>query len=164
MLGINRRDLARADFLNMLEIGKVDTGSGTLFGVPQRREVEKKRLTLVISTGGSGKNAILQAINIAKQKLEKDYSSYMKFLVIDSAKNELDPLQRMGIDTMNISSPMAQIRLSPEKRSPFYRRFINKDFPAHDLEEGYGSRLRSKVRLYDQRPDPPGQDSRLLCN
>ena len=57
----------------------------------------------------------------------------------------------MGIDTMNISSPMAQIRLSPEKRSPFYRRFINKDFPAHDLEEGYGSRLRSKVRLYDQK-------------
>ena len=55
MLGINRRDLARADFLNMLEIGKVDTGSGTLFGVPQRRGVEKNRLTLVISIGASCK-------------------------------------------------------------------------------------------------------------
>ena len=74
------RDLARADFLNMLKIGKVDTGSGTLFGVPRRRGVEKSRLTLVISTGGSGKSAILQAINIANQKLQEDYSSYMKFL------------------------------------------------------------------------------------
>jgi len=146
------KDLARADFLNMLEIGKVDTGSGTLFGVPQRREVEKKRLTLVISTGGSGKSAILQAINIANQKLEKDYSSYMKFLVIDSAKNELDPLQRMGIDTMNISSPMAQIRLSPEKRSPFYQRFINSDFPVHKIDDKGANQMRQigKVKLYDQ--------------
>ena len=146
------KDLARADFLNMLEIGKVDTGSGTLFGVPQRRAVEKQRLTLVISTGGSGKSAILQAINIANQKLEKDYSSYMKFLVIDSAKNELDPLQRVGIDTMNISSPMAQIRLSPEKRSPFYQRFINSDFPVHKIDDKGANQMRQigKVKLYDQ--------------
>ena len=149
---MNRRDLARADFLSMLEIGEVDTGSGTLFGVPQRRSVERQRLTLVISTGGSGKSAILQAINIANQKLEQDYSSYMKFLVIVSGSHELYPLQQRGIDTMNISSPMAQIRLSPEKRSPFYQRFIDKCFPVHKIDYGspsYGRQF-SKVKLYDQ--------------
>lgn len=146
------KDLARADFLNMLEIGKVDTGSGTLFGVPQRRAVEKSRLTLVISTGGSGKSAILQAINIANQKLQEDYSSYMKFLVIDSAKNELEPLRRMGIDTMNISSPMAQIRLSPERRSTFYQKFIDKKFPVHTINDEGANQMRlvGKVKLYDQ--------------
>ena len=146
------RDLARADFLNMLKIGKVDTGSGTLFGVPRRRGVEKSRLTLVISTGGSGKSAILQAINIANQKLQEDYSSYMKFLVIDSAKNELEPLRHLGIDTLNISSPMAQIRLSLDKRSPFYQKFINKDFPVHTINEEGANQMRQigKVKLYDQ--------------
>lgn len=147
---MNRRDLTRADFLSMLKIGEVDTGSGTLFGVPQRRAVERQRLTLVISTGGSGKSAIFQAINIANQKLEQDYSSYMKFLVIDSAKNELEPLRRMGIDTMNISSPTAQIRLSPEQRSTFFRSFINSDFPLKETYKYSPVRQFGKVKLYDQ--------------
>ena len=119
------RDLRKSDFLHILEVGTVDTGFGTLFGVPQRRGVETNRLTLVISTGGSGKSAIVQALNIANQKLAEDYSTYVKFLVIDSASCELEPLRRMGIDTLHITSPMAEIHLQPANRSPFYQRFIS---------------------------------------
>ena len=149
---VGGKDLSRADFLKMLKVGTVDTGSGTLFGVPQTRAVERSRLTLVISTGGSGKAAIQKALNIANQKLDKDYSTYMKFLVIDSAKDELEPLKRQGIDVLNISSPMAQIRLKNENRSSFYQKFIDKDFPVHLINSDGASQVRQigKVKLYDQ--------------
>lgn len=103
---MHSNDLNKADFLKALQVGTVDTGTGTLFGVPQRRAVAKNRLTLVISTGGSGKTAIQQAINTANQKLDSDYSAFIKFLVIDSATEELEALKRKGIDTLNTSSPM----------------------------------------------------------
>ena len=148
----NGRQLTRADFLNALQVGKVDTGSGTLFGVPQRRDVQTNRLTLVISTGGSGKSAIQKAINIAKQKLKVNYSSFVKFLVIDSAKDEIDALRKAGIDVLNISCPQISERLRPENRSPFYRKMISKDFNYWDIDEdGAGQqRMYGKVKLYDK--------------
>ena len=138
-----------AEFMNMLQIGRIDTGSGTLFGVPQKRGIQKDRLTLVIGTGGSGKAVIQQAVSIANQKLVQDYSSFVKFLVIDSATEELDLLKRRGIDTLNITSPMAQIRLQPGNRSSFYKSFISRDFPVHRIGE-HPERLQNKVQFYDQ--------------
>ena len=155
------RDLARADFLRALKVGTMDTGAGTLFGVPQTSAVERSRLTLVISTGGIGKAAILQALKIANQKLAKDYSTYMKFLVIDSATYELEPLRRLGIDTLNISSPMPKVLIHSSNsihsanRSTFYRRFINSDFPVHELGRE-STRQMNKVKLYDQNNGSTG--------
>lgn len=146
------REMSKTDFLNMLQIGTVDTGSGTLFGVTKRRDVSQQSLTLVISTGGSGKSAILQAIRTARQKLKVDYTSYVKFLVVDSASGELEPLEREGIDTLNISSNMIQDRLKPENRENFYKRFVPPDFPYQIInDQGAGQqRLIGKVKLYDQ--------------
>lgn len=144
--------MSQADFLEMLKIGTVDTGTGTLFGVPRTRAVNTSRLTLVISTGGSGQTAIKKAIYTARQKLNPNYSTYMKFLVLDSATNELEPLRKDGIDTLNISAPQAKIRLSDENRSVFYRKFIDKSFPVHviDSEGASQQRLLGKAKLYDQ--------------
>ena len=149
---MHNADLTKADFLDMLQVGKVDTGSGTLFGVPQRRDIQKNKLTLVISTGGSGKTAIQQAIATANQKLVQGYTSYVKFLVIDSATEELAALKKKGIDTLNITSPMAQIRLAPENRSVFYKQFIPRDFPVASINAEGSSQIRQigKVKFYDQ--------------
>ena len=146
-------DLSRSDFLLKLKIGEIDTGSGTLFGVPQRRAASQSRLTLVISTGGSGKAAILKALSIANQKLEINYSNFIKFLVVDSATKELEPLKKAGIDVLNISSPMPQDRLKNEKRSPFYQHFIKEDFPIHRLDSEGSNQMRQvgKVKFYDKQ-------------
>lgn len=146
------REMSKTDFLNILQTDTVDTGSGTLFGVTKKRDVSKQALTLVISTGGSGKEAIHQAILTARQKLKVDYTSYVKFLVVDSASRELEPLDREGIDTLNISSNLIQDRLKPENRENFYKRFIPSDFPYQIIDDqGAGKqRLIGKVKLYDQ--------------
>lgn len=149
---MHSKDLNKADFLKALQMGTVDTGTGTLFGVPQRRAVAKNRLTLVISTGGSGKTAIQQAINTANQKLDSDYSAFIKFLVIDSATEELEALKKKGIDTLNTSSPMASIRLENTNRSVFYRNLLPKDFPVQSINSEGASQIRliGKAKLYDQ--------------
>lgn len=59
----------------ILETAEVDVGNGTLFGVAEQREPEKQRLTLIISTGGSGKSSIQEAMDIAEQKLKPDYKT-----------------------------------------------------------------------------------------
>ena len=145
------RDLSRADFLDILEVGQVDTGSGTLFGVANIRPVEKSKLTLVIGIGGSGNGAVLRAFSIAEQKLCSDYSGYVKFLAVDADSNELDRLDKKGLDIFDLSIPGADYRLEPECRSPFSKSFINEDFPNRTLT-GYGSnqrRLMGKSKLYD---------------
>ena len=144
-------DLNKSELMDILQLSTIDTGSGTLFGVPQRRGVNTTRLTLVISTGGSGKQAIQQAINTARQKLAINYSNYMKFLVLDSATGELEELRKKGIDILNISGDNAQDRLSYEKRPLFYRKFISKDFPVTSINSEGSSQIRQigKVKLYD---------------
>lgn len=148
---ISGRDLTKADFLNMLEIGTVDTGSGTLFGGSQKRAVDTNKLTLIIGIGGSGIAALLKTFNIANQKLEPGYSAYTKFLAVDTSETELEPLSHKGIDTLNISSPRAQVRLNYDNRQ-FHRRFIDRDFPIQLLAPEGASQVRqiAKVKLYDQ--------------
>ncbi len=143
--------MEKSKFLDMLQINTVDAGNGTLFGVPDKRAVNKQNLTLVISTGGSGKSAIQAAIKTANQRMKEEYSTYVKFLVVDSATNELSVLNRQGIDTLNISSPGAADRLSEQNRSTFYKKFIPKDFPANviDSEGAAQQRMIGKVKLFD---------------
>lgn len=154
--------MTQDEFREAMKIGTVDAGTGTLFGVPTPREANKTGLTLVISTGGSGKAAIQQALETANEKLQVDYSQYVKFLVIDSATNELDPLQRKGIDTHNISSDGIQNRLL-QNRSIFYKKFIPKDFPVAVIDDqGAGQqRLIGRVKMYDDN-DRTTNDQKLF--
>ena len=147
----------------MLQIGTVDTGSGTLFGVTKKRAVAKQTLTLVISTGGSGMSAIKQAIQTAKQKLDADYTQFVKFLVIDSDSGALAPLQNQGFDVQNFSTPGSVARLAPAMRDTFYKYFIPWDFPFTSLNP-YGSgqeRLIGKVKLYDENRNGSTNDQAL---
>ena len=98
----------------------VDTGTGTLFGVPDKRKAGTTRLFLVISTGGSGASAINKAIMTARQKMEHDFSVYSKFLVLDSDDAELAGPSKEGIDTLNTSAPGMARSFVPANRSPFY--------------------------------------------
>ena len=146
------RTMDRAEFEKMLQIGKVDVGNGTLFGVAAKREVSKMGLTLVISSGGSGKSSILEAIKIANQKLKPDYSTYVKFIVVDSATNELEYVRKQGTPILNLNSPGIQDRLELSQRTTFYKNFIPREFPVAAIdEEGAGQiRMIGKIKFYDQ--------------
>ena len=146
------RTMDRAEFEKILQVGKVDVGNGTLFGVAAKREVGKQGLTLVISSGGSGKSSILEAIKIANQKLKPDYSTYVKFIVVDSANSELEYVKRQGIEVLNLNSSGIQDRLEYSQRSTFFKNFVPKDFPVSDLNSDGAAqkRLIGKVKFYDQ--------------
>ncbi len=159
-----KRIATRNEYDRILQIGTVDTGNGTLFSYRDKRAVATGRLLLIISTGGSGKSAILEAMKTARQKLSKDFGSYVKFIVVDSASDELDPLREMGIDTLNISSGGAIERLSPARRSAAYKKFVPRDYPYHELnDQGSGQkRLHGKVKLYDSDGRGSTNDSVLV--
>ncbi len=130
----------------------VDTGTGTLFGVPDKRKAGTTRLFLVISTGGSGASAINKAIMTARQKMEHDFSVYSKFLVLDSDDAELAGPSKEGIDTLNTSAPGMARSFVPANRSPFYKSFVP-DTGIDLLELGGGDganrkRMNGKIKLY----------------
>ena len=146
------RFMDRAEFEKLLQIGKVDAGNGTLFGTAHKREVEKTHLTLVISCGGSGKSCVLEAVKIANQKLKPDYSRYVKFIVVDSASNELEYVKRQGIEVLNLHRP-APVKLPLPWKPEFYRKFVPKDV-VWDAElfpyEAPRGRMISKILFYAQ--------------
>ena len=134
---------------------QVDTGTGTLFGVPDKRQAGTSRLFLVISTGGSGQSAIQKAVMTARQKMENDFSVYSKFLVLDSAEQELESLSRLGIDTLNTSAPGIVKTFVPSRRSEFFKSFVPDE--GIDLVELGGSdganrkRMNGKIKLYYEK-------------
>lgn len=146
------KTMDRAEFEKMLQVGKVDVGNGTLFGVATKREVGKRGLTLVISSGGSGKSSILEAIKIANQKLKPDYSTYVKFIVVDSANSELEYVKRQGIEVLNLNSSGIQDRLEASQRSAFFKNFVPKDFDISNLNGDGAAQMRmiGKIKFYDQ--------------
>ena len=89
--------LTQKELNEMLIIDKVNPENGTLFGVPNPRR-PANGLMLVIGTGGCGKEVIRRAVLSANQKMDPSYGNYVKFLVIDSALNELSELDDLGID------------------------------------------------------------------
>lgn len=153
-----RETLSGDKMQEILQIGKVDAGNGMLFGTAQahRRLPKKTGLTLVIGTGGSGTTAIREAIRIADQKLTEEYRNYVEFIVVDSAKQELEEVKRQpGVTTLNISTPGADKRMilkpGEERRPPFFREFMPADYDIQKIKEDGASRDRitGKMKLYD---------------
>ena len=149
------RKLTKDDLQKILQIGKVDVGNDTLFSRTDKLHVDKTHLTLVISSGGSGATAIKEAIATAKQKLEEDFSVYMKFIMIDSASKELDALAkslgRKQLQILNISTDGAQGRMHVKQRPDFYRKFVPEDYDITKLNKDGSSRDRmtGKIKFYD---------------
>ena len=153
-MAISRLNPNDAKFTNILQMTgeQVDTGTGTLFGVPDKRQAGTSRLFLVISTGGSGQKAIQRAIMTARQKMEKDFSVYSKFLVLDSSDTELEELEKQGIDILNTSSPGISKQFVASQRSEFYKSFVpDEGIDLLELGGGDGAnrkRMNGKIKLY----------------
>lgn len=144
--------LSRELLEKILEIGTVDAGNATLFGVNHKREPRRTGLTLIISTGGSGITAIKQAIRVANQKLQPDYANYVKFIAVDSSTGEIEYLKRIGIDCVNTSSPGIDNRILRTNRNSFYKTFVPADYDITFLNSDGASqdRMTGKIKLYDQ--------------
>ena len=109
---------------SILEMEPLDTYLGAPFGLAQKRDVRRNRLTLVIGIGGSGVSVVKRASAIAWQKFMRDNHNYVKFLAIDSDQRLLDYLKRYGLDTLCITHPRMTKPLVIPRIIPFYREFI----------------------------------------
>lgn len=143
------------EYQKMLQIGKVDVGNNTLFAKNEKVKIDKSHLTLVISSGGSGASAIKEAIRTAEQKLEQDFSRYMKFILVDSAENEITGAKKQmvssNLQTFNISVDGAQERMEYENRQSFFRTWVSRDYDVTQLgNHGSGrDRMTGKIKFYD---------------
>ena len=156
--------LSRAALEDMLQTTKVDVGNGTLFGVSNLRKPESSRLTLVISTGGSGMSSIKEAMRIANQKLDKTYSNYVKFLIVDSATGEVDYLAKKGIRTLNLSAVGAKDRMKEDVRPEFFRSFVPRSYNVSLLNPDGASqdRMTGKIKLYDYNPEKGANNDHIF--
>lgn len=155
-----KESLSKDKLQELLQIGEIDAGNGMLFGMSEKREPRKTGLTLVVGTGGSGTSAIMEALRLADQKLTPEYRNFVEFILVDSAKDELEKTRkRTGIRTLNISTPGADQRMilkpGQEYRPPFFRRFMPADYDIKNINEDGASRDRTtgKMKLYDISAD-----------
>lgn len=141
--------LTQKELNEMLIIDKVNPENGTLFGVPNPRR-PANGLMLVIGTGGCGKEVIRRAVLSANQKMDPSYGNYVKFLVIDSALNELSELDDLGIDYLATTCNGLANRLNPPQG--FFTDFVYKPYPVAMLDSRGSSRMRmtGKIKFYDQ--------------
>ena len=150
---IERTD--RLELQKILQIGQIDVGNETLFSKRDKLQVSRDHLTLVISSGGSGAAAIREAVRTAKQKLVSDYSTYMKFIMIDSDGKEVtrttNVIGRSDIEILNISTPGAPERLRHENRGDFFKKFVPEQYDYSKLgPDGAGKdRMTGKIKFYD---------------
>ena len=135
----------------ILQIGQVDVGNDTLFSRKDKLNIRKDHLTLVISSGGSGAAAIREAIRTAKQKLHSDFSTYMKFIMVDSDGNEVKHTEnQVGQNTLqilNISTPGAMDRLRYDVRTDFFRKFVHKNYNVTKLGPDGSGRDRTTGKI-----------------
>ena len=140
--------LTKEKLEKILQVGKVDAGNGTLFGVATKRQPRKEGLTLVIGIGGSGISAVSTAFREANQKLKPVYTNYVKFIVVDSSTFALSEEKEQGLEALYISWPGLAERM---KGNIFYKQFVPPDYDAFDLLGGssHTDRIGEKIRLYD---------------
>ena len=143
------KKLSQKELNEILMIDKVNPENGTLFGVSTRRK-PGKRLMLVIGTGGCGKEVIRRTVLSADQKMNLSYKNYVRFLILDSALNELSVLDGMGIDYIATTCDGLTQRLNPPQG--FFTDFVYNPYPVAMLNSDGASRMRmtGKIKYYDQ--------------
>ena len=154
---------SKADLQKMLQVGTVDVGNGTLFGNAVLREPNKKRLTLVISTGGSGMEAIDTAMRIADQKLKVDYKNFVKFIVVDSDTGQVEDRQKKGVNVLNISTPGAQERFALSNRSSYFKNIMPEQYDIKLLNPDGASqdRMTGLIKFLDISQDGTTNDAKF---
>lgn len=139
----------------ILQIGAIDVWNETLFSMRKKLPVNRGHLTLVIGCGGSGAAAVKQAVRMARQTLDPDFGTYMKFMLVDTDTGEIERTEREfggTIMNLNISTPGAPERLDYQRRSDFHRTFMPKFYctmPLDNYSPGR-NRLYAKAKFYDQ--------------
>ena len=99
------------DFMKMLEEGMKDTDPVDSSDMRQKRDANSDRLKLFIGIGGSGCSAVVKAREIASRKLKKEYSAFLKYLVLVYTSSESESLMSQGIDVLDVSSYEVQVPL-----------------------------------------------------
>lgn len=157
----------RNELQRILQVGQVDVGNDTLFSRKDKLNISKDHLTLVISSGGSGAEAIREAIRTAKQKLHSDFSVYMKFIMVDSDGKEVTATEaqtgQSALQVLNISTPGAADRLRYDVRKDFFKSFVHKDYNVTKLgPDGSGrDRTTGKIKFYDQAQGGSSNDEKF---
>ena len=148
-------DTNATELRDILQVGQIDVGNETLFSKRDKLRVSTDHLTLVISSGGSGAAAIREAVRTAKQKLVSDYSTYMKFIMIDSDSREVNTttnqVGQAGIEVLNISTRGASDRLRENNRTDFFKKFVHPKYDVTKLGPNGSARDRvtGKIKFYD---------------
>lgn len=151
----------KTELQNMLQVDdldSVDVGNGTLFGSAVLRKAGEERLTLVISTGGSGMTAIDTAMRIADQKLTVDYKKFVKFIVVDSDTAQINNRRKKGVTTINISTAGAQERFADkdkngnDNRSIFFRSIMPQNYNIKMIDPNGAAqdRMTGLIKFLDQ--------------
>ncbi|MGN1142799.1 MAG: tubulin-like doman-containing protein, partial [Oliverpabstia sp.] len=147
------RKLTQREYQEMLQIGTVDVRNNTLFAKNVKVPIDKRHLTLVISSGGSGAAAIKEAIRTAEQKLEEKFSRYMKFILVDSVENEIDGAKKQmmssNLRTFNISVDGVQERMEYNNRQAFFRTWVPKNYVMFHQCSPTNDRMMGKIKFYD---------------
>lgn len=148
-------ELTQQEYQEMLQIGTVDVGNNTLFARNQKVAIDKNHLTLVIGSGGNGASAIKEAIRTAQQKLQGNFTQFMKFILVDSANNEITGAKKQ-IDseilrTFPISEDGAQERMEYGNRQAFFQTWVPRNYDTTQLNKhGAGrDRMTGKIKFYD---------------
>ena len=146
---------SKAELQKILQVGTVDVGNGTLFGNAVLRDLNEERLTLVISTGGSGMAAIDTAMRIADQKLKADYKNFVKFIVVDSDTGQIEEQNKKGVNVLNISTPGAQDRFVLVNRSSYFKNVMPEQYNIRLLNPDGASqdRMTGLVKFFDRSQD-----------
>lgn len=146
---------SRAELQKMLQVGTVDVGNETLFGNAVLSAPNDQKLTLVISTGGSGMAAIDTAMRIADQKLTVDYTNFVKFIIVDSDTGQVEERRKKGVNVLNISTRGAQDRFELSNRSSYFKNVMPEQYDIKLLnDEGAAKdRMTGLIKFFDQSQD-----------
>lgn len=136
----------------ILQIGEVNVQNQTLFAVAEPRNYNTNRLTILIGSGGSGIDAIIDAKKSADSILKDNYHNQVMFIAVDAEDTKLQQAERCGISTINISQPGATDRISKYNfRNNYYKTWIPAEFSVNFDDKGSNQkRMVGKAKFYDE--------------
>lgn len=136
----------------ILQIGEVNVQNQTLFAVAEPRNYNSGRLTILIGSGGSGIDAVIDAKKSADNILKDDYRNQVVFIAVDAEEEKLRQVEYNGIFTISISRPGATDRISKYNyRDQYYKTWVPRNFSINFDDKGSNQqRLVGKVKFYDE--------------
>lgn len=136
----------------ILQIGEINVQNQTLFAMAVPRNYNADRLTILIGSGGSGVDAIINAKKSADSILNENYRNQVKFIAVDAEDDKLRQAARSGISIINLSQPGATDRISKYNfRSDYFKRWIPRNFSVNFDEKGSNqNRMVGKAKFYDE--------------